>query len=356
MKGNLKCKPLCRMRPRLLLLLTFVSFSDSTDVLLESAPSSSVFSSTAGSAAAGELGSVRSSLGLSGVASGAADSASGLAGVFSASAVGDNKSKPHSFVVVFKVKKNKWKEKKNCGVLQPSGTAEAKTMSAWDIEKNKKYNCYTIAKLVRMFFFSLNLVLNNLYFRAHIITVFQLWWPPVVLPFSLGCEEIPLIEGIWWAHRGGNEVGDYWPVSNEPQPCSCWELWESRVAPSLSDPGLGGGKAHIKGRGRWPLLSTGRLLRVGRFLRPLQSTVSACFMVKSCLCRRRPLALITTPWFLNTLGSYLMFAVCKNLLSKTWTEKKRFYCGLLRGRSSLWGNLIAEGLSKLQSGCPERFF
>lgn len=154
----------------------------------------------------------------------------------------------------------------------------------------------------------------------------------MVLPFSLGCEEIPLIEGIWWGHRVGNEVGDYWPVSNEPQPCSCWELWESRVAPSLSDPGLGGGKAHIKGRGRWPLLSTGRLLRVGRFLRPLQSTVSACFMVKSCLCRRRPLALLPGFWTLS--DRILMFAVSKNLLPKTWTEKKKIWRGFAAGFSA----------------------
>lgn len=108
--ANFQCKPLGGLRPRLLLLLTFVSFSDSTDVSLETTPSSSVFSSTVVSVAVEELGSATSSLGLSsalpGVATGAADSASGLAGGFSASAVGDNKSKPHCFVFL-KGKKNK---------------------------------------------------------------------------------------------------------------------------------------------------------------------------------------------------------------------------------------------------------
>lgn len=72
------------------------------DVLLEMMPSSSVFSSRVGSAAAGGLCSTSFSLGLSselsGVAAGAADSASELPGVFSASAVEDNKSKPHWFL------------------------------------------------------------------------------------------------------------------------------------------------------------------------------------------------------------------------------------------------------------------
>lgn len=62
------------------------------DVWLETTPSSSVFSSTLGCASAEEFGSGASSLGsspgLSGVAAGAADSASGSVGVFSPSAVG----------------------------------------------------------------------------------------------------------------------------------------------------------------------------------------------------------------------------------------------------------------------------
>lgn len=163
--ANFQCKPLCGLRQRLLLLLTFVSFSDSTDVSLETTPSSSVFSSTVVSVAAEELGSATSSLGLSsalsGVAAGAADSALGLAGVFSASAVGDNKSKPHCFVF-FKGKKIRkdFQELWRAPTVWHGGSEN--NVSLRHNKTVEEKNCYTIAKLVRNCFF-LNLADCNLY-------------------------------------------------------------------------------------------------------------------------------------------------------------------------------------------------
>lgn len=97
---NFKHQPLCWLKSALLLLFSFVSFSDSTEVLLEIMSSSSVFSSTLSFISAAGLCSITSSLGLSGElpgsGAGAADSALGST-VLSASAVKDNKSKPHCF-------------------------------------------------------------------------------------------------------------------------------------------------------------------------------------------------------------------------------------------------------------------
>lgn len=74
--------------------------------------------------------------------------------------------------------------------------------------------------------------------------------PEAVLPLSKSQGGFLSGEGIWGGHHVGNEAADYWPPPNEPQLCSCWRLWESRAAPSLSDPGLGERKAEMKGRGR----------------------------------------------------------------------------------------------------------
>lgn len=86
-------RPVCRRGPQLLLLFSLASLSDSTEVLLESTPSS-VISSILGSTDAGGVGSLTSPLGstsrLSGGFAGGADSALGPAAVFSASAVSKN--------------------------------------------------------------------------------------------------------------------------------------------------------------------------------------------------------------------------------------------------------------------------
>lgn len=88
------------MKPALLLLFSFVSFRDSTEVLLETAASSSVLTSTVDSTGAG--GSATSALGLSselsgaGAGAGVADSVLGSATDLSVSAVKDNKSRKHS--------------------------------------------------------------------------------------------------------------------------------------------------------------------------------------------------------------------------------------------------------------------
>lgn len=69
----------------MLLLFSFVSFSDSTEVLLETAPSSSVFSSARGSTGAEELCLASSAFGFSselsgeGAAAGASGGAAGAA-------------------------------------------------------------------------------------------------------------------------------------------------------------------------------------------------------------------------------------------------------------------------------------
>lgn len=90
--------PLCRRGPPLLLLFSLASLSDSTEVLLESRPSS-VSSPTLRCTDAGPVGSMASPLGststLSGDFAGAADSALGSAAVFSASPV--NKNQPDVF-------------------------------------------------------------------------------------------------------------------------------------------------------------------------------------------------------------------------------------------------------------------
>lgn len=82
------------MKPALLLLFSFVSFRDSTEVLLETAASSSVLTSTVDSTGAG--GSATSALGLSSELAGVADSVLGSATDLSVSAVKDNKSRKHS--------------------------------------------------------------------------------------------------------------------------------------------------------------------------------------------------------------------------------------------------------------------
>lgn len=88
-------RPLCRRGAALLLLFALASLSDSTEVLLESTPSS-VISSMLSSTDAGGVGPVTSPLGstsvLSGGLAGAAVSALGSAVVLSASAV--NKKQP----------------------------------------------------------------------------------------------------------------------------------------------------------------------------------------------------------------------------------------------------------------------
>lgn len=102
---NFKCRPLCWLESALLLLFSFVSFSVSTEVLLETTSSSSVFSSTLSSTGAAVLCSVASALGLSselsGSGAGAADSALGSA-VLSVSAVKDHMKQTTSlFLMVF---------------------------------------------------------------------------------------------------------------------------------------------------------------------------------------------------------------------------------------------------------------
>ena len=114
LKGtNFKYQPPCWLKSELLLLFSFVSFSDSTEVLLETAPSSSVFSSTVGSTGAGaggggRLSSATSSLGLSSELSGgggrAVDSALGSMAALSASAVKDNEK--HSTMLYSEVLQN----------------------------------------------------------------------------------------------------------------------------------------------------------------------------------------------------------------------------------------------------------
>lgn len=84
-------RPRCQRGPPLLLLLSLASLSDSTEVLLELMPSSSVFSSTL---IAGGVHSTTSPLGasfaVSGGFTGAADAALGSAAALPASAVNPN--------------------------------------------------------------------------------------------------------------------------------------------------------------------------------------------------------------------------------------------------------------------------
>lgn len=76
------------MKLELLLLFSFVSFNDSTEVLLESAPSSSVFSSLRGSTGAEELCLASSAFDFSSESSGGGTAAAAGAGASAGAAAG----------------------------------------------------------------------------------------------------------------------------------------------------------------------------------------------------------------------------------------------------------------------------